>query len=1173
MKIRLTKRFFSPRKAVLIVIMKTFLLLVSTAMFSFTSNDLFSQSTKIVINQDKIVTVDEVFEIIKAQTNDYMFIYREDLFRDLPSIKLKKGVIGLNRLLNKTLSGSKLDIIVTKNNTILLKAKKSKYKQQEQEVKGRVKDVEGLPLPGVTVHVKGTSIGVITNIDGYYKISVPHPENVLVFSSLGYTLQEITVNEQDVINVTMEEKTSALEEVVLTGYQKLNKERSTGSFVKLNQRELDNRITSNVLDKIVSITPGLLQGSDGQLSIRGTSTFYGSKDPLIVVDGFPLGTNSYRTVNPEDVESVTVLKDAAASSIWGVRAANGVIVITTKSNKESKTKISFSSFLSTQNQMDYNSMPLASVQNIVDYEYNGYKNGNLFLSDNIYNNYSDVAFIYLDEVAGNITSTEARSRLNQLGSYNIIDENAEHFLRSRVEQQYNLSISGGSKLMDYYFSTFYNKTLYNLQESNADRLNLNSKNTFKISDKFNVLLNTNLTFSNSSNQGGDARGLRAYQRLTDENGAYIPVNTSVSQRVKDQVIGLGFLDWNYNPIQDREFIDNNSKRFDGRFQIGAEWNIIKGLEWNSSFQYEYSHFVDVNYNKEGSYRSRDIYNQYTSTFRTLDPVTGNEFITGINQHHFPKGGIYKEGNTTYKNYNVRNQLNIDVNPFNDSHEINAIVGSEIQEFVVEGSNTGDIYGFSDDTYFGTPINFNRVEDFKGIQRNNPSGIPTKTFEKDRFVSFFANAGYNYLNKYSFTASARIDQTNLFGQDPKYKYKPLWSVGGAWVISKENFFQSNFVDFLKVRATYGFNGNIDKGTSPFLRIEVLPPDFNVPFPKAIIVSPANPLLRWEQTEITNIGLDFGLFKSRVSGSLEFYWKSSTDLLMEKDLDPSLGFDRAFVNAGAMKNKGVDIDLKVKVLDGENLKFNTNFNLGFNKNEVVKFESGTYTARQLINRDALVVGEDLNSIYSYQWQGLTNTGQMQVLDMNGNVVEINENTDINEVLENDSDVVVNSGTRIPKFYGGAQFFVDYKGFNLSAYFSYKFGHSFYRPTVSYGTNVAAFNTRFVHEDLNDRWQNPGDENITDVLASPTTNNDSNRMSIYLNSNHLVEDASFVNLDQISVGYQLPERFTQPIGIEGMSFNFQVTNIGNVWTANKFNIDPENSFAPNREPNYTLGLRFNF
>ena len=334
MKIKLSNTCFLLRKQVIMIIMRAFIFLLCTTVFSFTPNNAVSQNSKIKIQADKSLTVDEVFDLIMDQTN-YKFIYREGIFKDLPNVDVKKGIVRTSTLLNRSLSTGNLNVIVMEDNMILVK---ENSKQQQKQVSGKVLDEAGLPLPGVVVLIKGTTTGATTNFDGTYSIKVPAPENVLVFSFLGFETQEITVGNQSTINLTLKEEAAELSEVVVTGYQKISKERSTGAYAKADIGTLQDRTTSmNVLQRLDGLVPGLVinnapntSGFDGDrgILIRGLSSINGTQSPLLVVDGVVLADVS--SLNPQDVEDITVLKDATAASIWGSRASNGVIVITTK---------------------------------------------------------------------------------------------------------------------------------------------------------------------------------------------------------------------------------------------------------------------------------------------------------------------------------------------------------------------------------------------------------------------------------------------------------------------------------------------------------------------------------------------------------------------------------------------------------------------------------------------------------------------------------------------------------------------------------------------------------------------------------------------------------------------------------------------------------------------------
>ncbi|QVY65002.1 carboxypeptidase-like regulatory domain-containing protein [Polaribacter sp. Q13] len=400
--------------------MRTFIFLLCTTVFSFNTEISLAQK-KVTIEADKEATIDQMFELIMNQT-EYSFLYPEKLFNNLPKVHLKKGIISVNKLLNQSIPSTNFNVQFSEDNTILI----TKKEIVRQTVTGKVTDEQGFPLSGVTIMVKESRKGVSSDFDGNYIITVPDTKSVLVFSYIGYQTQEILLENQKVINITLKEAVNTLGEIIVsTGYQKISKERVTGSFNKISESQLENRIAQNVLTKLEGQAPGLLFDLDEEGNmvpiIRGISTINAEKEPLIVVDGFPI-TQGISSINPNDIKDITILKDASAASIWGIRAANGVIVIITKKgSKNKKTSIEFSTNFSLTPHQNLSDYPNASTESYLELEKHKAENGWEILPTP--SSYSQTALgkgleTYLLLENGGISENEANTIINKLKAIN-----------------------------------------------------------------------------------------------------------------------------------------------------------------------------------------------------------------------------------------------------------------------------------------------------------------------------------------------------------------------------------------------------------------------------------------------------------------------------------------------------------------------------------------------------------------------------------------------------------------------------------------------------------------------------------------------------------------------------------------------------------------------------------
>ena len=1178
MKINLTDGIPRLRKPML-SFMRLFLFLFCTSVFSFSSANLMSQNTTIRFDFDQELTVDQIFDKIIDQT-DYTFLYQIGIFEGLPKIKVKKGAVNANELLEASLPlgyfkfgvGGKKVIVIEKitqsNGQSITKS------QQQITVKGTVKDESGMPLAGVNVLVKGTTYGTMTGFDGEYSlIVVGNQQNgVLVYSSLGYLDHEVKYNNQSLINVVLKESALSLDEIVVvsTGYQNISRERSTGSFSNIEEGVLDQKISQNFLSKIEGEVSGIVFDQQDGPTIRGVSTIRANNDPLIVVDGFPIeqGLNS---INPNDIEKISVLKDAAAASIWGIRAANGVIVIVTKKGSKGQVpRITFSTNYAIQPKDDYNNFRFASTEEFLEFEkYSAANKWGRLPSGTNQPPLAQGLETYLKLNAGLITQQDADAIINGLRNVNSVDQFSDLFMANNIWSQQNVAISGGGEVNTYRASLTHNSNSNQNFFKNNDREEIlfNIKNSIKVAPKLtfstDVNYNNSWTKNNGMNQG-NFLGLDQYQQILDANGNYIIQPRGLSQNYKESRVAMGYpYNWDYNMKQDFEEKNNKANQTLIRIQTALKYDITSYLSIEGMYQYEWGQTNVVNQFNEDTYYVRDLVN----TFTTPDSNSGN-LVSAI-----PMGEVIEKEFGRNDSHSARFQFNYDQS-FNDGlHRVTSIGGYEVRQV---RSDFNRLRQFGYDPQSLTFANIKYGERFKV----SPSG--TRIFNdptyfnkgEDRFISYYGNAAYTYNNRYTVSGSLRLDDANLFGASKEYRNIPLYSVGGKWDISKENFFnEDGILNKLSLRATYGSNGNIAQGTSPYLQA-TLSRDSNTNNLYAYISGVKNNALRLEKTFVTNLGLDFGLFNNRINGSVEYYNRKSIDLLAPVSFSSTIGFNSALINAGEMLNTGVDLNLNGIIIDARNFTYNSTLNFSFNENEVTVVDVPKQTINTYFWGEPLV-GKPLRYLYSYQNAGL---------DANGDPLSLNENgqlIDVNGKLADGSNGTITSpealdynGTTTPKYYGAWINNFNYKKFNLRVLTTFKMGHVFRNTNIlDYPDLRSLTGNHHVHEDINNRWQKPGDEAITNIPRIPTQYNDSGKIgySYYKSGNQFVDSASHIRLREIVLGYQLDNKTLTNMGIERIGFGFQVTNLA-VFTYNKWDIDPESLFLP-VTPTYSFNFTINF
>lgn len=1040
---------------------------------------------------------------------------------------------------------------------------------QQHQIRGVVTDSEGIPVPGVHVLISGTQTGTFTDSNGTYSIST-HPTDVLIFSYVGFDTVEKSIGGQTEINVTLKESVTDLGAVtvVSTGYQETPKERATGSFVHLDNELINRSVSTNILERLDGVSSGLIFNKSGgfntpDISIRGRSTILGNPEPLVVVDNFPY-SGDISTLNPNDVESITILKDAAAASIWGTRAGNGVIVIKTKSGKfNQKIQVNFTSNVTVgQKPQLYTQRGMTSAE-YIEVETDMFERGRY--SSTINNGYaalSPAVDILLMHRNGEIDLGTRTSMLNSLAQYDSRDDLLKYFYQVPVNRQYNLNLSGGSETQKFFLSAGYDHNTLQRVGSSFERFTFNGQNTYNL---FHNKLQwvSGMQFTTDKNKSAPALPSRLlqfpYLNLADEEGNALPLARDLRFSYIEAQEGSGLLDWYYRPLDERDPSRfSNSQNF--RLQNNLTFRIAKPLSLIAFHSYQKGTATNNNHNYADSYYTRNIINSISS----VDPGTG--FVTRpVNE-----GEILESNRSTLTSQYGRLQLAFD--EIYGEHAVNAIAGAEISEYKLDNASY-TLYGYNPET----GSNANAAIDFsRQYSRYTGSGsyqVPTGISNRvllDRNVSYYTNASYTYGQKYTVTASARKDKSNIFGVESNQKGVPLWSVGGLWHIGKEKFYQVNWLPKLSLRATYGYNGNVDKSTSAYFTQKLT---FNNEYglPQYQVANPPNPALRWEKVNNINIGIDFSTRNNRFGGTIEYYQKRGQDLIGIAPIAPQTGITDFRGNNANLKTKGLDIILNCKNIVGV-FKWSSSLLLNHVKDEVSHYEAEPGGNSDIVGggnaSDTPLVGFPYNAIFSYRWAGLDEAGN-PVGYLNGETSE--DYTAIANSI--DRDEMVYSGTRLPTLFGSVRNTLEYKGLRFSFLISYKGGHVFRQPHPLNSINLFSRSgpSYTLTTDYDKRWKVPGDELRTNVpsLVYPTN---SRREAIYNYSEILIHEADHVRLQDVRLSYTLNKTALKQLPTKQLSFFCYANNLGILWKKNSEGFDPDNlDIAQTR--NISLGLTANF
>ena len=1044
-------------------------------------------------------------------------------------------------------------------------------------IEGLILDSNNEPLIGVTILIKGTTRGTVTDFDGKFVLEAAKGD-VLVVSYIGMNTQEIHVTGVNVYNIVLESDTELLEEVVVTGYQTLSKERSTGSFAKVNAKALDTKR----MDNLSSMLEGRVAGYvDGQ--IRGVTTMNAVANPLVVIDGFPVEntaidrsgrtTESMPDLNPEDIETVTVLKDAAAVSIYGTRAANGVIVITTKKAKEGKAEVAFSSTFTWQ-PYDYFTGNLTDAADVVALERAwAQQNAKLMaggvgaqrVADDIRDNGPIPSLgvnTLLDMYAQKMGMDEGNAVLDRLAAtgYSYYDQVKKYAKRNPFSQQYNLRVGKATDTNNFNLSASYWDNKYEDVNSGDQKLGVNLTNTLKVTSWLHADLGVYLKYGQEDSQYFNPMNpgyeFMPYDAWVAPNGSYVSAPSQNKKERRDLIEQYGLRPEIITPMEELNRQLATNKTFESRVFGKLKFDIQNWINYNVMFQYETSDSKLERLRERDSYDVVSLLNNFTS-----------QGYNGQIVYNLPEGAILYSNDNKKRSYNFRQQLNVNKR-FNDKHDLVWILGQEVRHSKIEFFETS-LYGYDPELLTWPAFNEKDLAYFSGLlgtAQFDHNNVTAKRELVNRFVSFYSNASYTFNNKYVVSGSIRWDRSNLWGTSSKYQNKPLWSVGGSWNVDREEFFNVPAIDMLKVRMSYGIGGNIGRNTAPYLIAKYYAASM-APGLTGMVLAPPNKDIRWEKTGTINVGFDFAALNNRLNGSFDFYNKKSVDLLANINGSPTQGFGYATLttNNGSMVNRGFEVTLQADVMRKKNFNWSATFLYSFNKNEVKKIavKAPNYDSRLMMPTSYPMVGKPLYGLYSYEWAGLNEKGDPQVYDAAGNVTS----SDVR-----DADAIKYQGTTIPVHSGSLTNVVRYRDFEVSAMLMFSAGHKI-RDTFTPVINMGDGRVVSTHKDIMNRWQQPGDEHRTDVprllFTNDTENYNSYRSKLYSYSDLFVYNASNIRINNISLAYRLPKEVCKKAFLSAAKIQFNVENVATIAFDNRAHY----ALGGKVKPNFVWGLYLNF
>ncbi len=959
---------------------------------------------------------------------------------------------------------------------------------QQITVTGVVNDSKGEPLVGATVIVKGDiASGVSTNIDGRFTIKA-EKKDILQISFIGMRTKEITVAGAGPLEITLEDDFVGIDDVMVVAYGVSKKSTFTGSASVVNTEKLESRTVTDFTKALVSNTTGVQvmgsgqPGTDSYVRIRGLGSMNASNSPLYVIDGVAVSmtdlsqlsnttTNPMASINPNDIESMTVLKDAAAASLYGSRAANGVIIITTKKGKEGKPKFNFDYRIGVSDLL-YNADVIKSKDEFADCWVKAEMHYQMWRDNS--KNYSAISDIYNDPEQYNEYLQDARGAFNSYhpvegvvydfwgDGYDKFTETdwQEEIMRSGNRTEHvNLSASGGKNGTTYFASCEYSNTDYAVLNTGlkrySGRVNISSKSNDKI--WFGANMNySHVDQSGPQNTNMFANPVRAANQLDPLNPVY---NSDGSYNTSFSGSALS----GYNPVQIMNKSDFETLSYRELLTAWAQYNIVKGLFLKTTF-------------------GADIRN--TDETRWYPPGVGKGKSAD---------GILDKNKSVRRRLTTSNVLNYNTT-FAKLHNINFLVGFEAEKTKTELWSSS-ASGF--ETEFTSVLSAaSTIESLSGYNY------------ADALVSVLSNFEYNYNDKYYLQASFRRDGSSRFPQDRRYGN--FWSVSGSWRLKSETFFQDiTWLDDAKLRVSYGTNGNLPSTVFSYIGNYVFGYDYNGES-GAVVRNVENTSLTWEKNENFNIGTDLRLF-NRISTSIEYYSRISDGLLLDKEISMITGYTDATVNDGAMRNRGVEFDINALIVKRNDFSWEASFNTTYLKNKVTSMPDDDISSYTIIRE-----GEAYASFYLPEWAGIDKTtgeGQWYVYDESTGEKTITK--------DSDEATYVVSGNRFPLFSGGFGSTLNYKNFSFDFLFGYGLGFKVMDyDGARYLQDNGYYQYYTKERAILDSWSPDNTSSDKPLLIRGTRNG-----SQY--STRHIHDGDYLKLRSVKLSYSVPEKLTRMIG----------------------------------------------
>lgn len=1148
-------------------------------------------------------SLSNAIKLMSKQAQMY-FVYNEDDLDIYPNSHYSIKEKTLEEALSTVLQRTTIDFVIEKD-VVILKPKKEAAavkKQSTIAISGIITDEFGNPVPGVTIAVIDSRTITTSNENGFYFIRTKD-NSAIRFSMMGMDSHVFHVSAKGKAEIThsfvLKESTLEIDNVVVTGYQTFKRSNVPGAISSVKMQDLTQigaiSVDQMLQGKIAGMSVTGVVGNPGappKIRVRGTSSITGDQEPIWVVDGviwdepvpirnrdlataddltlFNMVGGSIAGLNPNDIESIDVLKDASATAIYGVKAVNGVIVVTTKKGKTGAARINYSTNVQTRERPAYSDFNLMNAAERLTTAEEIYRSGAIYPRFPGKTSYEGLLLSFLRK---DITQSDFDKSVLELASHNT--DWFDLLFRNSISQNHTMSMSGGINNASYYFSGGYFDEQSNTRGSGLKRYNGTMRLVNKFSDKFEADVKIGLGIRNNK---GFHPSINPYDYAIKTSRA-LPAYHANGDLFFYEVGNPTLIDGvnhfhTYNVFNELEQTNSQSTAKEMNAMLNLHWKMLPWLSWTGTAAYNTTQTLSEQWATEHSYNVSYGLDAYGNRQRGYPYGLYKIGSPNYDRSKLPMGGTLLNENMSANSYTVRNQFMAE-KIVNEDHRFHLIAGQEVRSTGYQG-NKELLYGFFPDRgKMVIPPTTTGYKDF--LSEFKPVQFTDKA---SNYFSLFSILNYAYKEKYILNGSIRYDGSNVFGKDATYRFLPVWSAAGKWIASEENFFKDmSAISFMALRASYGLQGNIRSDASPSLVISVNDLDTETGKYKASIASLPNPNLRWEKTSSYNVGYELSLFNA-LNLTFDYYYKKGENLIIDKAVSTVSGRNNILLNAGNMENKGMEITLSAFPIKRNTFSWNSTLIGAQNRNKITRADVAIEGVTSKMERAAKLTGKSViegdayGTLYAYRYKGLNNKGWPTFAIQDGT----------NGFMSSETNIIMDPiGSSEPKLTGGWDNTFRYKNISLAVSLTYNLGyyrrlHDYYADENS-STSLPDHYENYPRE-FASRWRNPGDElrTNTPVLmdyiemitaggphSTPTENGFNYSLNsstgihmheLYNKSDLRVVKADYIRLRAINLFYNMPQGIIKNTPINQMTFSLSIQNLG-FWAPDKekfFGQDPE-------------------